>query len=204
MGIGSIVETGRRAVFLDRDGVINKAVVRGAKPYPPASVAELCILPGVHEALLKLRAGGFLLYVVTNQPDVARGTQTRASIERMHAFIRSLLPLDGFYVCYHDNRDGCDCRKPAPGLVLSAAREHGIDLHESYLVGDRWSDVEAGQRAGCRTAWIDCGYAEPAPRVPPDVRVVSLAEAATWILNKRRKDENHDEVSTGTQSKTLR
>ena len=88
--------------------------------------------------------------------------------------------------------------------VVSAAREHGIDLHESYLVGDRWSDVEAGQRAGCRTAWIDCGYAEPAPRVPPDVRVVSLAEAATWILNKRRKDENHDEVSTGTQSKTLR
>jgi D-glycero-D-manno-heptose 1,7-bisphosphate phosphatase len=198
MGIGSIVETRRRAVFLDRDGVINKAVVRGAKPYPPASVAELCILPGVHEALLKLRAGGFLLYVVTNQPDVARGTQTRASVERIHDFLRSSLPLDGFYVCYHDNRDACYCRKPAPGLLLSAAREHRIDLHESYLVGDRWSDVEAGQRAGCWTAWIDYGYAEPLPLVPPDVRVVSLAEAATWILNQSRKDETRDEVSTGT------
>lgn len=204
MGIGSIVETRRRAVFLDRDGVLNKAVVRGAKPFPPASVAELCILPGVHEALLQLRAGGFLLYVVTNQPDVARGTQTRASVEQMNAFLHNVLPLDGFYVCYHDKRDACYCRKPAPGLLLSAAYEHRIDLHESYLVGDRWSDVEAGQRAGCLTAWIDCGYAERAPRLPPDIRVVSLAAAATWILNQSRKDENHDEVSTGTQSKTLR
>jgi D-glycero-D-manno-heptose 1,7-bisphosphate phosphatase len=187
MGISSIVATGRRAVFLDRDGVINKAVVRCAKPYPPASVAEISILPGVHDALLKLRGRGFLLYVVTNQPDVSRGTQTRASVERMNALLRSLLPLDGFYVCYHDSRDACSCRKPAPGLVLSAAREHRIDLHESYLVGDRWSDVEAGHRAGCRTAWIDCGYAEPAPRVLPDVRVASLSEAATWILNEQNK-----------------
>lgn len=174
----------KRAVFLDRDGVINQAVVRDGKPFPAASIAELRILPGVREALLELRASGFQLIVVTNQPDVARGTQDRSLVEAMHTRLSNVLPLDGIYVCFHDNQDECECRKPEPGLLLSAAAEHGISLTASYMVGDRWRDVEAGQRAGCRTVWIDYGYAERAPTLPPDATVKSLPEAAAWILQE--------------------
>jgi len=172
------------AVFLDRDGVLNLPVVRDGKPYPPASVDELEICPAAPEALAALKRAGFRLYVVTNQPDVARGTQTRAAVERIHAALAAALPLDGFYVCYHDDRDGCQCRKPKPGLLLAAAAEHGIPLDGSYMIGDRWRDIEAGQRAGCRTVWLDFGYAERGPAAPPDTRVTSLAEAVTWILQK--------------------
>ncbi len=173
-----------RAVFLDRDGVLNLPVVREGKPYPPANVAELQVFPGAPEALAALKQAGFRLYVVTNQPDVARGTQTRAAVEAIHAALAKALPLDGFYVCYHDDRDGCQCRKPKPGLLLAAAAEHGIALADSYMIGDRWRDIEAGQRAGCRTACLDFGYTERGPAAPPDTRVTSLAEAVTWIMQK--------------------
>ncbi|MEO7145005.1 MAG: HAD-IIIA family hydrolase, partial [Bryobacteraceae bacterium] len=113
-----------KAVFLDRDGVLNRAVLRDGKPYPPASVDELEILPDAAEALGRLKQAGFLLLVVTNQPDVARGAQTRAAVEAMHAALARALPIDGFFVCYHDDADGCDCRKPRPGLLLQAAAAH--------------------------------------------------------------------------------
>src|SRR6185436_14383127 len=109
---------GRRAVFLDRDGVINRAIVRAGRPHPPASPAEFEILPGVPAALQRLKSAGFWLVLVTNQPDVARGTQTRAGVEALHASLRARLPLDDIRVCYHDDPDGCECRKPAPGLLL--------------------------------------------------------------------------------------
>ncbi|MBI5567057.1 MAG: HAD family hydrolase [Chloroflexi bacterium] len=170
-----------RAVFLDRDGVINRAVVRDGKPYPPSHPAELEILPGVSSALTRLRAAGFWLIVVTNQPDVARGTQTQAEVENLHAVLQAQLPLDEFRVCYHDDADRCDCRKPKPGLLLAAAREHDLDLSASFMIGDRWRDVEAGQRAGCTTLFVDYGYAERAP-VEPFIKVTSLLAAADWIL----------------------
>jgi D-glycero-D-manno-heptose 1,7-bisphosphate phosphatase len=173
-----------RAVFLDRDGVLNRPVVREGKPYPPASADELKVSPDAPAALAALKQAGFRLYVVTNQPDVARGAATRAAVERIHAALGEALPLDGFYVCYHDDGDRCECRKPKPGLLLAAAAEHGISLGASYLIGDRWRDIEAGQRAGCRTAWLDFGYAEPGPAAPPDARVASLVEAAAWILRE--------------------
>lgn len=184
MGIGSIAEAKSRAVFLDRDGVINQAVVLHGKPFAAASFAELSILPGVREALLELRASGFLLIVVTNQPDVARGTQDRSLVEAMHVWLTSELPLDGFYVCFHDDRHGCNCRKPQPGLLLTAAQERGISLPASYMIGDRWRDVEAGQRAGCRTVWINYGYTEKAPLRPPEATVQSLPQAVAWILHQ--------------------
>jgi D-glycero-D-manno-heptose 1,7-bisphosphate phosphatase len=172
-----------RAVFLDRDGVINRALVRDGKPYPPGGLAELEILPGVSQALGALRAAGFRLLVVTNQPDVARGTQTRAAVEAIHArLLEAGLALDGFYVCYHDSAEGCACRKPKPGLLLDAAREHAVDLSSSFLVGDRWRDISAGHQAGCKTLFIDYGYLEQQPS-GAFVRVRSLAEAADWILN---------------------
>lgn len=178
MGIDSGL---RRAVFLDRDGVINRAAVRDGKPYPPATVAGVDVLPGVAPALARLKAAGYLLIVVTNQPDVARGTQSRETVEAIHARLASLLPIDEFRACYHDDKDACSCRKPKPGLILEAARDCGVDLGASTMVGDRWRDIEAGRRAGCATVFVDQGYAERGPE-GPDAVVASLEEAAEWIL----------------------
>jgi D-glycero-D-manno-heptose 1,7-bisphosphate phosphatase len=173
----------KRAVFLDRDGVINRAVIREGKPYPPANIAAMEVLPGVSEALERLHLAGYFLIVVTNQPDVARGTTKKEDVEGINSYLESLLPIDEFRTCYHDSVDHCDCRKPQPGALLAAARKHGIDLSTSYMVGDRWRDVEAGQRAGCKTCFIDYGYAEKQPdRV--DYKVASLKEAAEIILGE--------------------
>ena len=172
-----------KAVFLDRDGVINRAVVRDGKPHPPDSVEELEVLAGVSDALLKLRAAGFRLIVVTNQPDVARGTQSREVVEAMHVRLMSELPVDDVVTCYHDG-DACDCRKPKPGALLDAAHRHGVELEQSFMVGDRWRDIEAGQRAGCRCLFVDHGYAEQQP-AGSFVRVPSLAAAAEWILSNQ-------------------
>ena len=171
-----------RAVFLDRDGVINKAALRDGKPHPPARLEQLELLPGVAASLQRLRAAGYLIVVVTNQPDVARGTQSRDVVEAIHERLASLLPIDDFRVCYHDDADACACRKPKPGLIVDAARAHDVDLGLSVMVGDRWRDVEAGRRAGCATVFIDCGYQEEQPQ-GPDAVFGSLPEAADWILS---------------------
>lgn len=170
-----------RAVFLDRDGVLNRAIVRAGRPYPPVTLAEVEILPGVPEACDALKQAGFALVVVTNQPDVGRGTQSRRQVEATNALVRQRVPVDDVRVCYHDDGDGCSCRKPRPGLLLEAARDLGIDLARSFMVGDRWKDVEAGHRAGCRTVLIEYGYLEPSP-APPEHRAATLREAADWIL----------------------
>lgn len=175
----------RRAVFLDRDGVINRAIVRSGKPYPPDDLASLEILPGVGQALLQLKQAGYMLVVVTNQPDVARGTASGETIDAINSHLSTELSLDDFRTCYHDSIDDCDCRKPKPGMLLAAAREHGIDLSSSFMVGDRWRDVEAGQRAGCRTLFIDYAYYEKQPETY-DYRVKSLVEAAEIILSLDR------------------
>jgi D-glycero-D-manno-heptose 1,7-bisphosphate phosphatase len=172
----------RRAAFLDRDGVINRCVVRRGRPRPPASLAEVEILPGVGEALLALKAQGFLTLVVTNQPDVARGATPRQLVEQINAHLGRRLALDHFFVCYHDDADQCACRKPRPGLLLRAADGLEIDLAGSYMIGDRWRDVEAGANAGCRTILIDYGHAERSPAQPPDAAVGSLIEAVAWIF----------------------
>ncbi len=173
----------RRAVFLDRDGVINRAWVREGKPYPPPGLAELEILPGVAQALTALREAGFLLIVVTNQPDVARGSMAREAVEEINDYLAAHLPIDEFRTCFHDSDDGCDCRKPLPGALLAAAAMHEIDLGKSYMVGDRWRDTEAGRRAGCKTIFIDYGYDEKQPEFV-NYRVSSLMEAADIILGE--------------------
>jgi D-glycero-D-manno-heptose 1,7-bisphosphate phosphatase len=175
----------RRAVFLDRDGVINRALTRDGKPYPPTSLAEFEILPDVAEACAKLKAPGFLLVVTTNQPDVGRGTLKQEVVEKIHAFMCRRLPIDRVEVCYHagKGKSDCDCRKPKPGMLLHAAGELGIDLKQSWMVGDRWRDIDCGHAAGCRTILIDYGYDE-ALRQIPDFRVRSLLEAANLILRE--------------------
>lgn len=174
------------AVFLDRDGVINRAIVRAGKPYAPESLEALEILPGVATALADLKRAGFSLVVVTNQPDVARGLQSRDVVEAMHVHLAARLPIDEFRVCYHDNADECACRKPRPGLLIDPP---AFDLARSVMVGDRWRDIEAGHRAGVReTILIDYHYDE-IMTVEPSVRVGSLAEAAARILSNSREAE---------------
>ena len=173
----------RSAVFLDRDGVLVETTVRDGIPRPVASIAELEVLPGVPAACAELRAAGFLLIVVTNQPDVARGTQTAAVVEELNSELRRALPLDDVFVCPHDDADGCDCRKPQPGMLLAAAERWDIDLEASFLVGDRWRDIEAAHRAGCRAVFVDRGYAEPLVSEPA-ATVGNLQEAAEWILRQ--------------------
>ena len=181
MGIGALI---RQAIFLDRDGVINRAYLRAGRPSPPADLSQLEILPGVPEALLRLRTAGFRLVVVTNQPDVARGTQTRHMVQAINSALQAQLPLDEIRVCYHDASEKCTCRKPAHGMLLAAAQASNLDLAASFMVGDRWRDIEAGRRAGCRTLLIDYHYAEAQP-CRPDRRVESLPAAVDWILEHR-------------------
>jgi D-glycero-D-manno-heptose 1,7-bisphosphate phosphatase len=178
--VGVDAVTAGPAVFLDRDGVINKAIVRNGKPYPPDTIEQLEILPGVREALARLKAAGFATIVVTNQPDVARGRQTRTVVEAMHERLGETLQIDEFRVCWDDDADECECRKPKPGLLTRAPL---YDLSRSVIVGDRWRDIEAGSRAGCFAAiLVDYGYDENLT-VIPTVRVRSLRDAAEWIVS---------------------
>jgi len=169
------------AVFLDRDGVLLRTTERDGVPHPPANVDEMEILPGVPEALGQLASAGYRLIVVTNQPDVARGIQQRSEVERINDALRSALPIQAIYVCYHDNVDRCACRKPSPGLLLWAAEEHQIDLPASFMIGDRWSDVIAGERAGCRTLLIHRPYSQ-AERCMPGSLVADLLDGSERIL----------------------
>ena len=174
----------RPAVFLDRDGVINRPIIRQGRPYPPGSLGELEVYPDAATSLRRLEAAGFILVVVTNQPDVARGKQRREVVDDINLELCKRLPVAAVYVCFHDDADACDCRKPAPGLLFEAAHDLGLDLGRSFMVGDRWRDVEAGRRAGCRTVHIDRNYSEPAPELP-DVVTTGLTEAVSWIEDRR-------------------
>ncbi len=173
-----------KAVFLDRDGVINRPVIIDGKPYPPRTVAEFEILAGVGQACAKLRKAGYLLVVATNQPDVGRGVIEKKTVEAIHDAMVRQLPIDRVEVCYHAGAqfgEDCECRKPRPGMLITAAAALNIDLSRSFMVGDRWRDVDCGKSAGCRTIFIDWGYDEPL-REQPDFRAANLSEAAEWIV----------------------
>jgi D-glycero-D-manno-heptose 1,7-bisphosphate phosphatase len=173
--------TGRSAVFLDRDGVLNAAILQKGVPYPPPNPQELVVLPGVADACRQLHDVGLVLVMVTNQPDVARGSQTLEAVRDINDALQRSVFLDAAYVCPHDDVDQCRCRKPAPGLLLSAAADLDIDLSTSVMVGDRWRDIEAGRSAGCATVHIDHDYDERRP-VGADLTVASLPEAVAWII----------------------
>ena len=157
MGIHEI-KTSSPAVFFDRDGIINVAIVKDGHPYPPASLDELHLISGTVESMKRLSKSGFALFGVTNQPDVARGTQTQAMVEKINNFITSHTPIKEILVCYHDNQDLCDCRKPKPGLIYQAEEKYSLDLSQSWMVGDRWQDIAAGQAAGLKTIFVDYKY----------------------------------------------
>lgn len=184
-----MTKTGTPAVFLDRDGVLNRAVVSNRKPGVPMTLREFLILPDAPACLEELRQLGFKLLVVTNQPDVARGRQSRENVEEMHSVLRRALPVDDILACFHDDSDNCACRKPRPGLLLEAQQKYGIDLSRSFLIGDRWKDIDAGNSAGCKTVLIDYGYDEPAPATAPSARVDSLTRAVTWIQEQIKTED---------------
>lgn len=184
---------GRQAVFLDRDGVLNRVFLRDGVTHPPACIEEFELLPGVAAAVRQLHAAGFALVVVTNQPDVARGIQTRAGVEALHEHLRAQLPMLEVLACFHDNGDDCACRKPKPGMMLEAAQRWRLDLRRSFVVGDRWSDIRAGQAAGCRTILVETPYSGRS-RCQPDHCVRDLAEATEWILTQKREAKEHEAV----------
>jgi len=159
VGIDQVTH-GAPAVFLDRDGILNRPVVRGGKPFPPEGVQGVEIPAGAIEALPRLVDAGYCLIGVTNQPDVARGARSREVVEAINAFILSRLPVREIFVCYHDDADACACRKPKPGLIYQAVEKYGLDLSRSWLIGDRWKDIAAGEAAGLRTIFVEYHYAE--------------------------------------------
>jgi D-glycero-D-manno-heptose 1,7-bisphosphate phosphatase len=171
----------KRAVFLDRDGVLNDVVIRNGKPHPPDTLEQFKISKGAKQACALLRNSGFELIVVTNQPDVTRGKTTFEVVEEFHDHLRKNLEITHFYTCYHDDQDACLCRKPSPGLILNSSEELGIDTQKSFMVGDRWRDIEAGNAAGCKSIFIDHSFDEKQPENYFS-KVTSLLEAVHVIL----------------------
>jgi transaldolase len=190
---------GRPAVFLDRDGVLTEATVVDGVPRPISAGGALELRPYVEEACQQLRAAGLLLVCVTNQPDVARGTVTLESVRAAGAELQNRLQLDAFLVCPHDDSDHCNCRKPLPGMLISAADTLDIALDRSVMVGDRWRDIEAGRNAGCTTVFIDNGYDERKPD-RPHLTAHGLDEAVPEILRITMRESTLDRATMGALS----
>ena len=174
----------RPAVFLDRDGVLNKVILKEGKPFSPRRVEDFELSDGAKEFLVESKKTGFLNIVITNQPDIARGCLTRETLETINSLIKGKLPVDDIFVCPHDDINNCCCRKPKPGMLLEAAKKWNIDLKNSFIIGDQWKDVEVGKNVGCSTILIDCPYNK---QVEPDFRVGDLLSATAIILNSKKK-----------------
>ena len=177
----------KRAIFVDRDGILNAAVVRNGLPHPPASLTELRFLPGVRERLKELKELDMVVVCVTNQPDVARRTVSRAAVDEINERVCTEMPLDDLLVCFHDDVDNCACRKPRAGLLLRAASQFGIDLGSSYMIGDRWKDIACGAVAGCTTVFVDYGYSETYKGPEPTHTTNCAAGALDYVLSVERQ-----------------
>ena len=178
MGVGSKIK--RKAIFLDRDGVLNKAIVRNRKPYPPSTIDELEILEGVYEGIQLLKHSGYKLIVITNQPDVARGLTTIEKVNEINNSIIQLLNVDEIICCFHDDSEDCECRKPKPGMILDAVKKWDIDLSVSYLIGDRWRDIQTAKNIGLTSILIKYDYDEK--KINANFECNNLEEAANFIL----------------------
>ncbi len=180
---GGRSSAGRAAVFLDRDGVIVRGELRNGKSYAPRRLEDFRLLPGARDAVAALREHGFLVIVVTNQPDIGNGLVQAEIVERMHAIMRRKIPLDGIEVCPHKQTDNCACRKPRPGMLRAAADKVPIDFSRSYMVGDRCGDMIAGKTVGCYTVFVNRGY-DACTDQRPDAVVRSLPQAVRHILKR--------------------
>ena len=172
----------KKAVFLDRDGVINKAIIKDGKPLSPNSLSELEILPGVRQSIVKLKKLNFVCLVVTNQPNVSRKKIDKNSVIQMNNFLKNEIALDDIFVCYHDDSDNCNCRKPKPGLLLQAEKKWNVDFKKSFMIGDRWRDIQAGEKVGCKTIYLDYNYKDIKPKNPDFITHKLLN--AVYIIEK--------------------
>lgn len=179
----------KRAAFLDRDGVINKPRIVDGKPFPPTGTDDLELYEGVALAVSRMKSKGLMVIVITNQPDVARGTTSLDTVDEIHALLKRQLEIDDIFVCPHDDDHDCDCRKPRPGLIWQAAEQWHIDVGNSFLVGDRWRDVDAGKVAGCTTIFINRGYTERQP-TGHHFETQSLADASDLIIEMLENQGN--------------
>jgi D-glycero-D-manno-heptose 1,7-bisphosphate phosphatase len=171
------------AVFFDRDGVINEVVFRHGKPASPRSLEEFRLCGDIQQPLQELSAAGYRLFVVSNQPDVARGLLAPSVVDAISAQILALLPIERVLTCPHDDHDACACRKPKPGLLHELAQSEKLDLSRSFLVGDSWKDVRAGHDAGCTTILLQRDYNQG---VAADYVVDNMAEAAGIVRGDLR------------------
>ncbi|MGH7353307.1 MAG: D-glycero-alpha-D-manno-heptose-1,7-bisphosphate 7-phosphatase [Candidatus Rokuibacteriota bacterium] len=174
----------KRAAFLDRDGVLNEPLVREGRAYAPLAVNDFRLVADATTHVARLRGAGLVTIVVTNQPEIARGRLASGTLEEMHRRLRDTLPLDDLYVCAHDPDEGCACHKPRPGMLLAAADKWGLELGRSFLIGDRWRDIEAGRSVGCYTILIERPYSACATA---DARVGGLPEAVDLVLARLRE-----------------
>ena len=174
----------KKAVFLDRDGIINEPIVKGGKPFSPESVEQFKFCSGISELSNQLVDCDFILFIVTNQPEVARGTILKRKVEEIHDHIRSALPIKEIMSCYHDDQDNCECRKPKPGAIINACRRYFLEPEKSYMIGDRWKDIDAGNAAGCKTIFLDRGYNERKPTTQ-NYTVSSIKEVVDIISKDR-------------------
>lgn len=171
-----------RAVFFDRDGVINSVVIRDGKVTSPRSMCEYKIICDVKEGMQRLKGANYLIIVVTNQPEVSRGLLRREDLDEIHGYLSRELPIDAIYCCMHDDHHDCVCRKPKAGMILDAAGSWQIDLNQSFVVGDTWKDIAAGRYAGCTTILLDSEYNRG---ISSEIRVSGFKNAVDMILNKR-------------------
>jgi len=178
----------RRGVFIDRDGVLTNALERDGKPFPPTTLAAVSFASGAREAVARLRDAGLVTICVTNQPDVARGTLARDVADQINRLVVDRLGLNDLIACFHDDADSCACRKPKPGMLVAGATRWELSLKTSYMIGDRWRDIDAGAAAGCKTILVDHGWAERASDHRADARVSSVREAATWITTDAKEN----------------
>ena len=174
------MDNNQKAVFLDRDGVLNECFVKNGKPYPPKTFKEFKTFTFLQDVLFNFKNKGYLTIVVTNQPDPARGKLSKKNIMGMHEFLLENYAIDDIFVCWHANDGECFCRKPLPGMLIEASEKYKINLKKSYLIGDRWRDIDAGNSVGCKTIFIDYKYNEKL-NSKPKYLVKSLLETMHLI-----------------------
>jgi D-glycero-D-manno-heptose 1,7-bisphosphate phosphatase len=182
-----VTRIGRKAIFLDRDGVLNECEIRNGKPYAPKCLKDFVLMPNTKSAIEKLKLDNYLLIVVTNQPDIGNGIVDANEVELMHKRLQEDLQLDDIRICPHSQDAGCFCRKPKPGMLIEAGRDYQLDLKSCWTIGDRWSDIAAGIAAETKTIFIDLNYKETFSKMlTPEVTVKNLMDAVDFIIDNSK------------------
>ena len=178
------------AIFLDRDGVINFTKIIRGKPYAPKYYKDFRIFSNTEKCLNSIKQMGFLAIVITNQPDIGNKKTSHLEVKKMHDKLYSLKTIDKIYVCPHSQLENCVCRKPSPYLFFSAKKEFNIDMKKSWMIGDRYTDIQAGNVAGLKTIFIDRKYKETLNKQISCKKVNSLIEAINYIKNYCKNDRS--------------